>query len=56
MPHFNRFRDLFQAPAAMTCLIFPSFTIEDTPQVLLQALAMVKPVIAIRSCYDLSDR
>jgi glycosyltransferase involved in cell wall biosynthesis len=32
----------------MTCLIFTSFTIEDTPQVLLQALAMVKPFIVMR--------
>lgn len=34
--------------AAMTCLVFPSFKIEGTPQVLLQALAMGIPVVATR--------
>ena len=34
--------------AAMTCLVFPSFKIEGTPQVLLQALAMEIPVVATR--------
>ncbi|MCC2640186.1 MAG: glycosyl transferase group 1 [Nitrospira sp.] len=32
--------------AAMTCLVFPSFKIEGTPQVLLQAMAMGIPVVA----------
>ncbi len=40
--------DIPECIAAMTCLVFPSFKIEGTPQVLLQALAMVKPVIATR--------
>ena len=40
--------DIPECLAAMTCLVFPSFKIEGTPQVLLQALAMVKPVIATR--------
>jgi glycosyltransferase involved in cell wall biosynthesis len=40
--------DIPELLAAMTCLVFPSFKIEGTPQVLLQALAMAKPVIASR--------
>lgn len=40
--------DIPELLAAMTCLVFPSFKIEGTPQVLLQALAMAKPVIATR--------
>jgi glycosyltransferase involved in cell wall biosynthesis len=32
----------------MTCLVFPSFKIEGTPQVLLQAMAMARPVVATR--------
>lgn len=32
--------------AAMTCLVFPSFKIEGTPQVLLQAMAMRTPIVA----------
>jgi glycosyltransferase involved in cell wall biosynthesis len=38
--------DVPECLAAMTCLVFPSFKIEGTPQVLLQAMAMAKPVIA----------
>jgi glycosyltransferase involved in cell wall biosynthesis len=40
--------DIPECIAAMTCVVFPSFKIEGTPQVLLQALAMIKPVIATR--------
>lgn len=40
--------DIPELLAAMTCLVFPSFKIEGTPQVLLQALAMEKPIIATR--------
>jgi glycosyltransferase involved in cell wall biosynthesis len=40
--------DIPELLAAMTCLVFPSFKIEGTPQVLLQALTMAKPVIATR--------
>jgi glycosyltransferase involved in cell wall biosynthesis len=40
--------DIPELLAAMTCLVFPSFKIEGTPQVLLQALAMAKPIIATR--------
>lgn len=38
--------DIPELLAAMTCLVFPSFKIEGTPQVLLQALAMEKPIVA----------
>lgn len=38
--------DIPELLAAVTCLVFPSFKIEGTPQVLLQALAMAKPVVA----------
>ena len=40
--------DVPECLAAMTCLVFPSFKIEGTPQVLLQAMAMAKPIIATR--------
>ncbi|HEX2056092.1 MAG TPA: glycosyltransferase, partial [Nitrospiraceae bacterium] len=40
--------DIPELLAAMTCLVFPSFKVEGTPQVLLQALAMAKPVITTR--------
>lgn len=40
--------DVPECLAAMTCLVFPSFKIEGTPQVLLQAMAMAKPIVATR--------
>jgi glycosyltransferase involved in cell wall biosynthesis len=40
--------DIPELLATMTCLVFPSFKIEGTPQVLLQALAIGTPVIATR--------
>jgi glycosyltransferase involved in cell wall biosynthesis len=40
--------DVPECLAAMTCLVFPSFKIEGTPQVLLQAMAMARPVVATR--------
>lgn len=40
--------DIPELLATMHCLVFPSFKVEGTPQVLLQAMAMGIPIVATR--------